>query len=177
MLSSNMFLLVYFSVYAISPMFGPATDSKSCYLESTASLNCPVGFLRWCWRSYLEFDKDADNTVDAASSHEKELQLISTRKAWEQCKWIKTGGRRLIEPSVDLPLDLAKEEAPKIFIVTNMADPLHDDGVQIADDLKRAGSFVKHVDCLGGHVIGYELDSSSKERTIIAWSEVAFKAK
>jgi hypothetical protein len=47
-----------------------------------------------------------------------------------------TNARHLIEPSVELPLVLDKKDAPKIFVVTNAADPLCDDCVELAQALK-----------------------------------------
>lgn len=159
-------------------MLCPSTDTMSYYLESKASLHCHVDFLRWCWKSYLELDESQpEDPVDRASSLEDVLRSGSTRQAWDQCKWKQSVARRLVEPTVDLPSGLDTTNAPKVVVVTCTADPLHDDGVQLAKGLKVSEANVAHFDCFGSHVIGYSLDSASKAKVTIEWSEAVFASK
>ena len=150
-------------------MFGPAIDSLSDHLESKASFNCSVDCLRWCWKSYLEFDERVKSFVDNASSLKELMAGISTRGAWEQCKWTNTEARRLIEPSVDLPTGLDKQEAPKIFLITNTADPLH-------ECIRACWSLCHAYRMSWRSCYWYVVDSSFKTNAIVRWSDAVFKS-
>lgn len=155
-------------------MLGPGTDSLSFYLESRASINCPVEAIRWCWQSYLELDGCDHTLLTNAKSRKDALTRNTSRNSWEQCKWKNTNARRLIEPFVDLPNELDREDSPKIFIVTTAADPVRDDGVQLVNTLKQAGASVTHIECQGSHVIGYVVDFPARSKALVGWSATVF---
>ncbi len=163
-----------FSLCAIAPFVGPATDTMSYYMETHSSVHCPVEFLRWCWKAYLELDDTENNTVENPTCLEEFLGNGSTRSAWDRCKWKMSKARRLVEPWTELPLGLDTASSPKIFVVPCTADPLHGHGVIMANAFKEAGASVTHIDTFGSHALGFMLDSSAKSKVLVGWSEAIF---
>ena len=144
-------------------MFNPAADSISYHMNSTSSGACPVEFLRWCWRSYLvleqESDKNNDDEVPIIGANEKP----SNCQQWDKCPWKQSTARRLIEPYVALPANL--NDAPKIVVGTNSADPLENDGIQLVDALRAVDcKNVTWINAKGSHMFAFSFDAEAKKR-------------
>ena len=149
------------SIMALCPMVDPAADSPS-YYQHGKNLAVPTHWLRWSWRRYL-------GVSEPEAAHEKEPQASDTRAllavgsnrhVWEASHWYKsTTVRRLVHPNMNLPLALQGEEAPRIVISTNSADPLHDEGVALVEQLRSHGAAVTHLDHRGSHFVGTMLDA------------------
>ena len=178
------------SAICIAPMFDPAADSMSYYLNSPSSGLCPVSFLQWSWRAYLGMDPDDasmdgdnddvpvlsnadDDDVPVLSNESTQSQCSGSvsnnnnnnnsnnRHAWEKCRWKQDPvARRLIEPYTDLPADLSI----KFVVATNKADPLMDDGLGFVRALKTAGADVTHIDAKGSHVFGFQFDDGARNQ-------------
>jgi acetyl esterase/lipase len=157
------------SILAACPMLSPASDSVSFYQNSASSHFCPVHFLRWSYRVYLELS-DCNDTMDDESSSSDVFGRDSTRVEWSRSKWRKSSLHRLAEPAVDLPVNLG----PKIIMTTNQADPLHNDGVAMFEKLKAAGADISHHDHRGSHWFGTVLDKEAYRDLAAAWKEAIF---
>ena len=156
------------SIESQCPMLNPAadTDTMSYYMNQ----NCfpTMTWLRWCWRAYLSLDDDvpptSSNEEEDPSSLEAVLRKDSNYLAWNtwKTKHPSKGVQRLVHPIIDLPDGLDGTTArknrtpPKIIIRVNLADPLHDDGKDVADALIHD----KKADLLFFQNIGLHLDAT-----------------
>lgn len=166
------------SIVAACPMLSPATNSVSFYQNSASSHFCPVHFLRWSYRAYLELpDNDSKEEKTSTGDHdESNLSDIfgrnSTEVAWSQSKWYSSKWRRLVEPKVNLPDNM--EHGPRIILTTNKADPLHEDGVAMYEALKAAGARISHHDDRGSHWFGTRSDKLAYRNLTVALKNVIF---
>ena len=154
------------SIESQCPMLNPAADTMSYYMNQ----NCfpTMTWLRWCWRAYLSLDDDvpptSSNEEEDPSSLEAVLRKDSNYLAWNTWKTQNPskGVQRLVHPIIDLPDGLDGTNArknrtpPKIIIRVNLADPLHDDGKDVADALIHD----KKADLLFFQNIGLHLDAT-----------------
>ena len=149
------------SINANSPMFDPACNSDSYYLNSLSSGACPVEYLLWSWRAYLGTDHGVENPSIVQEEPTDGPRGRTNEHIWndKSSRWRKTlKHRRLIEPYVDLPKGLDRKNAPLFLVSTNKADPLKDDGVRLVRALRKVGAQVRHVDAGGSHVAGNMFD-------------------
>lgn len=154
------------SIESQCPMLNPAANTRSYYMNQ----NCfpAMIWLRWCWRAYLSLDDDVPPTPSSEeedpSSLEAVLRKDSNYSAWNtwKTKHPSKGVQRLVHPIIDLPDGLDPTTAmqnrtpPKITIRVNLADPLHDDGKEVADALIRD----KKADLLFFQNIGLHVDTA-----------------
>eukprot|EP00980_Cylindrotheca_fusiformis_P017017 scaffold5204_cov135-Cylindrotheca_fusiformis.AAC.1 len=167
------------SMLVDAPMVQPRTaDSKSYYLQSKSSGVCPIAFMHWVWAAYLQLDQE---TIDYRSRN-------GFQKALDRSKWSSldgyggsNGGRkeakddsmfwRLVSPQVDVPT-LNANDAPKILICTATADPLHDDGVELVEALRKKNMVkIHHFDFKGSHAMAQFFDPEGKAAMINEWSK------
>jgi acetyl esterase/lipase len=165
------------SVFAACPMLTPTTDTLSFYENQVSSHFCPVHFLRWCYRSYLDLsinvpEGQASSISDTpGDDNDAILGRNSTRSDYYQSKWYQSANfRRLIEPTLGLPLSLRTDKNPPIFIITtNQADPLRDGSIQFVEALRTLDpSIVQHHDDSGSHWCGTTLDSKAYLKLAVA---------
>ena len=160
------------SVIACCPMLSPATDTNLFYQNQSSSHACPVHFLRWCYRSYLNLPEpmeppSAVHTRDSNNDLHTVLGRNSTRAEYYRTPWYQSPNfRRLIEPGIDVPFTLGTDEKiPHFIVTTNKADPLRDGGIQIIEALRAVNeSIVTHHDDFGSHWIGTRLNISKTGR-------------
>jgi acetyl esterase/lipase len=157
-------------------MLSPSADSMSYYLNLTSSGVCPVPFLRWAWRAFLEMEPcdDATPNLQDDSTMENILKKDSNYDAWEKCKWREGTMRRLAEPLFELPQDLESVDAPKFIMSTNRADPLHDDGEEMAKALKKQKANVTYIHAKGSHHVGFLFDKEASKQRLEAWADALF---
>jgi acetyl esterase/lipase len=163
------------SVVAMCPMLNPSTDSLSFYQNQASSHACPVHYLRWSYRSYLELSESTDHII---STEESDLFSLlgrnSTRIEWRQSKWYSSKLRRLVEPYIDIPDAIGQDpNAPTFIVTTNQADPLHDGGVAMIDALRAVRATVIHCDDRGSHWIGTVTDPVAHRHLAISARELA----
>jgi acetyl esterase/lipase len=176
------------SISAVVPMICPASDSKSYYMNENSGGAAPAKWLRWSWRAYLQLDpppneeKESENEdedkipdMDKEKSVRDLLRKDSNHTSWTKSKWYESKVRRLAEPMHDLPTGLDQDNAPKILVATNAADPLLDDGEAIADALKQKGAKVAYLKSPGSHLFGFKFNSEydQKRRELLSeqfWS-------
>jgi acetyl esterase/lipase len=132
------------SIQSQCPFINPAGDTMSYYMNQNTFP--AMTWLRWCWRVYLHLEAPPELSED---SHEQKPTLEEVlRKDSNYLSWNKwktkhpsKAVQRLVYPTLDLPESLNDENnAPKIIIRVNLADPLYDDGKEIADALKNANA-------------------------------------
>ena len=164
-------------------------------MNSLSSGSCPSKWLRWAWKVYLGIDTnnetntshdtgeqgreeslDHDGCVSSGRSafmeREQILRRDSNYMAWQNCPWrTHPVMRRLIDPRLDMPNGLDHEGAPRIIVATNMADPLHDEGLELVQCLQEHHAKVSSVDAFGSHFVGYLLDAKSDQLLRDLWSE------
>ena len=80
----------------------------------------------------------------------------------------------MINPAAQLPQGLDAADAPVILITTNRADPLHDEGVDLVEKLKKCSANVIHFDHKGSHTIGTTLNSAAMTELTKAWGDTIF---
>ena len=97
----------------------------------------------------------------------------SNQKAWQESPWRPTKIARLVDPTLDLPPDLNKAPT-SISILTNKADPLHDDGIKFLDELKANEANVKHLDHPGSNWLGTAFDDKSFKEAVGVWKDQLF---
>jgi len=154
------------SVISFAPMFDPAADSLSYHLNSLSSRLCPVDYLRWSWRVYLDtYQGMKEDEIPIIANEPSETKLLSNQTLWNNSPWKKNmATRRLIEPYVDLPKGLDDPKvAPKFIVATNRGDPLMDDGTKLITALRATdASNVIHIDASGSHVFGFQFDTETR---------------
>ena len=150
------------SAFIMQPMLTPAADTVSYHMNSRSSF-IPGDWLRWCWRAYISFDNDRTKKL----SNSREIHIYS----YEKSKWMTNKDEntknwvRLFAPQTNLP---NKEELKNtsFIVVASRADPLHDDGQQLALELmsicgnerKNGRSVVTYIDTTGDHTTGLIFD-------------------
>ena len=181
------------SIEAQCPMLNPAADTLSYYLNQKCFP--AMTWLRWCWRAYLSLDDvvvvppphssrsaddDDEDEDDPANHHELEavLRKDSNYVAWNTWKTQhpSKGVQRLVHPIIDLPDGLNGTHAPKIILRVNLADPLHDDGKEMADAfVKKHANFV-FLQNIGLHVdTGISANQDNKiDKHFQIWSQTIF---
>lgn len=171
------------SLVASVPMLNPAADSESYYMNLTSSKFAPVPWLRWSWRCYLELPANTDDDkvdIFSLNSLPKRLRHGSNYHTWENSHWRETKLARLACPLLDMPKNLvassshSKSTAPPIMVHTNQADPLHCDGVELAQKLRDMGSNVKYIEHGGSHWAGTVGEPKKYQQVIIGWKELMF---
>ncbi len=182
------------SIMLYCPMMQPRANSSSYYINSQSSLLCPNEFLRWCWSSYLGIengtnDGSTSTTRNIDFSSENALAEALDKSAWSTLySHISKKNReeededadtsmllwRLISPQFDLP-SFDMDGAPKVIVLTASADPLHDDGVELVDGLKKkcamkqSGS-IHHFELKGSHALAQHGDPEGFEESFKEWS-------
>ncbi len=63
------------------------------------------------------------------------------------------------------------DSAPKVFVVTSSADPLCDDGDDLAACLKEEGANVEKYECIGSHGVSLMFDSKNNNKFAKALGE------
>jgi acetyl esterase/lipase len=158
------------SILAMCPMLTPSTDTISFYQNQSSSHSCPVHFLRFSYRSYLNLPESIDQKN---GKNEQDLYSLigtnSTRVEWSQSKWYTSSLRRIVEPYIDVPGTLGSDkDAPTFIVTTNLADPLHDGAIVMIEALKAVGASVTHHDDRGSHWIGTKLDPIAYRKLAMA---------
>jgi acetyl esterase/lipase len=130
------------SIQSQCPFLNPAGDTMSYYMNQNTFPS--MTWLRWCWRVYLQLEAPPELSEDSHEQNptlEEVLRKDSNYSSWNKwkTKHPSKAVQRLVYPTLDLPESLNdKKNAPKIIIRVNLADPLYDDGKEIADALKNA---------------------------------------
>jgi len=144
------------SIQSQCPFLNPAVDTMSCYMNQNTFP--PMTWLRWCFRAYLDLEAPPELSEDSQEQKptlEEVLRKDSNYLSWNKWKTKNPSKavQRLVCPTLDLPESLNDENnAPKIIIRVNLADPLHDDGKEIADALKEAKADITFFQDIGLHV-------------------------
>lgn len=162
------------TIQAQSPMIDPAGDSMSYFMNQNVFPD--MGWLRWCWRAYLDLPKPEPNpqpeTINDA------LRSGSNHVAWQDWKSKNPVQlQRLVNPACDIPAGLTKEKGPHIIASVNLADPLLDDGAQVAVALQEAGANVTFLVHTGIHcdIGGDRVEAFTKRLSL--WSASLFGSK
>lgn len=172
------------SLSAMSPMLDPLADSESYYRNTGSSFVTPE-WLRWCWQAYLGLPRGLDEPaaqVTSANAKFGELcQRHSNRTAYQHSRWPGSTLERLVRPVVDVPMWDDTGAALPVLVSTNLADPLHDDGVafvkklcQVDPDQRRYS--VTHLPHRGSHWLGTHLDSRAYGELAEAWGRQLFSS-
>lgn len=130
------------SVLLQSPMLDPTCQSHSFHANGSSSW-VPGTVIQWGWRAYLRnHGKDVrqDGMVD------------------ESQHWKGTSLERWVFVLDGLPPGLDGADALTIIVLTNRADPLHDDGKELVKRLREQSAKVIHLDHSGSHVLGTYFD-------------------
>lgn len=170
------------SVILCCPMLTPSTDTMSFYQNQSSSHACPVHFLRWCYRSYLNLpERNEPPSTDVTTGSDVLLTLLgrnSTRSDYHCTPWYQSKNfRRLVEPALDVPTTLGTDtKVPQFIISTNKADPLHDGGMQIIEALRAVNkSIVVHHDDFGSHWVGTLFDSAAYKKMVVTIQEAILR--
>ena len=164
------------SLLALVPMVDPAADSDSHYMNRISSF-VPTEWLRWCWRCYLalppnEIDRKLD--IYTLPTMAQRYAHGSNQTSWKESTWRNTALDRLVDPTLDLPINVGAENAPLMAVLTNQGDPLHDDGIKLYKALKAKGAKVRHLDQRGSHWLGTGLDTRNFQQVVDVWREMMF---
>jgi acetyl esterase/lipase len=164
------------SLVPLIPMLDPAADSESYYMNSKSSQVCPVDWLRWCWRCYLELPPSGDQgRVLELPSMVERFAHGSNQRTWAASPWRQFPSlTRLVNPMLDLPPGLDGKAAPPILVHTNRADPLRDDGVRLYQLFRERGANVQHIEHMGSHWLGTKVVPKSYDELIQAWKDMVF---
>lgn len=155
------------------PMLSPHADSLSYVLNSASSGCCPVEFLRWSWRAYLQLDNNDHNNPDKSNPEPTNIRALQRSEKWRDHE--KNPLWRLVCPINSLPTELDNHsKSPKFIILTALADPLHDEGVELFKKLSNVGANVVHVESRGSHGISLMLDSEASIAVEDAWRSGIF---
>ena len=163
-------------------MANAASDTKSYYMNSAMTSVVSVGMLRWSWCAYLSMEEPSTENddipdVDKPETLDDLLKKGSTRESWGKCKWKETvqGTRRLVEPGSDVPDALGEEKAPKFVVCLNKADPLHNEGFELAETIKSHGGNLTCIQATGFHCFGQLFDQKKMKEVIDAWSSAIWE--
>ena len=174
------------SVIAACPMLSPATDTVSFYQNQSSSHTCPVHFLQWSYRSFLnlpEPKEESSQSTDPVRDNPDLLALLgrnTTRSDYYRTPWYQSpNSRRLIEPGIDVPVTLATDKkVPNYIVTTNKADPLYDGGIQMVKALTAVNeSIVVHHDDFGSHWLGTLVDSVAHRKLSAAAQEAILQVE
>lgn len=146
------------SMLSMIPMTDPSTSSRSYIENSTSSHFVPSHLLHWSYQVYL-------GMPDVESEPGNQL-------AWDECRWKSSPLRRLVEPLYDVPKLVTTHT--KLIILTNRADPLHDDGQRMVELLRQKGNVVQHFDVRGSHWFGLLFDSVAYNKLATTWKDTIF---
>lgn len=161
------------SALVMIPFLSPAADSMSVYMNSRSSPLVSIKWLRWCWRAALEMD---DELVVDDMDETDVLAIGSNRTAWNKSKWKQNEEwHKFLEPMVGIPSGLIDKKATKFIVAVNKADPLYDDGKELARKLKKQGADVDYVEAKGSHAIGFMIDRKAMTELIEAWRIAIFE--
>ena len=122
----------------------------------------------------LSSQDNNDHNNPAKGNHEpNNIGALERNKKW--CEYEKNPLWRLICPTNSLPTDLDNhDQSPKFIILTALADPLHDEGVELFEHFRKAGANVVHVESRGSHAISLMLDSKARNALEDAWRSGIF---
>jgi acetyl esterase/lipase len=67
-----------------------------------------------------------------------------------------------------------KENGIKYIVSVNKADPLYDEGNELATKLKEHGADVNYLEALGSHSIGFHVDRKANAELIELWRAAIF---
>jgi acetyl esterase/lipase len=167
------------SIQSQCPFLNPAGDTMSYYMNQNTFPD--MTWIRWCARVYLHLEAPPELSED---SHEQPTLEEVLRKDSNYLSWNKwktkhpsKAVQRLVDPTLDLPESLNDEnDAPKIIIRVNLADPLHDDGKEIADALKKAQADITFLQNTGLHVDVLAANTKESKKIFKIWSDTIFGA-
>jgi len=167
------------SIQSQSPFLNPAGDTMSYYMNQNVFPD--IGWLRWSWRAYIGLEPP-DSSKDRSEQNDTKLELLlrknSNYSSWNKwkTKYSSKSLQRLIYPTLDLPSSLNDEKnAPKIIIRVNLADPLYDDGKEIADALKSVKADITFFEDKGLHVdSGFPANVEGLNKVLKLWSDIIF---
>merc|ERR1712238_459194 len=167
------------SIQSQSPFLNPAGDTMSYYMNQNVFPD--IEWLRWCWRAYIGLEppeSSEDRSEQTNTKLELLLQKSSNYSSWNKwkTKYSSKSLQRLIYPTLDLPSSLNdKKNAPKIIIRVNLADPLYDDGKEIADALKNEKADITFFEDKGLHVnTGSPANAKAHNKVLKLWSDIIF---
>ena len=161
------------SALVLVPFISPAADSMSIYMNGPSSKLVEVSWLRWCWRAALEM-KDSD----VVESDDNVLAIGSNRTAWNKSKWKQNEQwQKFLEPMAGIPpgLDDKEKRRTKYIVAVNKADPLYDEGKELATMLKEHGADVDYLEALGSHSIGFQVDKKAYAELMELWRSAIFE--
>jgi acetyl esterase/lipase len=127
-------------------------------MNSVSSYYCAPTTALWFWSAYLQLGDHHDKDSYQAQIDKHELYQLGNVGCINSML-------RLIYPQVDIPKELKDHDsAPKVFVVTSSADPLCDDGDDLAACLKEEGANVEKYECIGSHGLGMMFDSKNNNK-------------
>lgn len=161
-------------------MLSPKCDSMSFYLNSRLGITT---WAMWSWRAYLSLgskdhllgEKKGGKYV-FYETYTDFLSYASNREVLKGSVLYQDNPemRRLFEPISSIPDGLESSKAPKFIVSVSEGDPLHDDGLEFYDELKRKGAHAMMIKARCSHTMGMEFDNTFQERLIETWSNVMF---
>ena len=171
------------SVLIDIPFLDPNANSKSYYMNSKASM---TQWLIWCWRSYLssKITTTIDNDKDGGNNY----KLDFSNNQFHVETWMKQAKTkeenhmfRYIYPTIGIPPATSNKyhdnDQIKFIIVTSLADPLHDEGVELVNKMKEMGyTELKHYETISGHSTYFWCDKSMTKRIFGEWSSYIFQS-
>ena len=158
------------SVLIDIPALDPKANSFSHYINSKSSI---APWMTWTWRSYLS---------STCKDDEKDFNtnIIHVQKS----AWMKHAGTsRLIYPTASVPParnnnddDDDDDDSINFIVVTSLADPLHDEGVELVHKMEEMGyTHVKHFETMSGHATYSLCDRSMAQKIYHTWSSYIFQ--
>lgn len=155
------------SVFIDIPALDPKANSLSHYKNSKSSI---APWMIWTWRSYL-----------SSKCKDEEQDFTTNTYHVQKSAWMKNGGTsRLIYPTASVPPARNNEKigknSIKFLIVTSLADPLHDEGVDLVNKIEEMGyTQVKHFETMSGHATYLLCDRSMAQKIYCTWSSYIFQ--
>lgn len=161
------------SIQSQCPMLDPAGDTMSYYMNQNVFPD--MNWLRWCWRAYLGLK--VDEPSGNPTSVKQALQKDSNYNSWKEWRQKHSKSiQRLIDPSFDLPV-LDGENAPKILVQMNMADPMYDEEKRFVSVLSKSKADLVIMDQKGMHCsIGGHHDPEVHVEDMKKWARAIFSS-
>ena len=137
-------------------------------------------WLIWCWRSYLS----SKTTTTTNSNDDDDCKLDFSTNQIHVEAWMKHQQNnndnhnlfRFIYPTIGVPAGGGRNNNVKFIIVTSLADPLHDEGVELVNKMEQMGyTELKHYETMSAHATYFWCDKSMTKRIFHEWANCIFQ--